>query len=70
VAVAQKVPHDDDRKGGQQYGAGTTTQQSDSEASGFRDPWAAIIFIIHVGVILWLGLGKGLKALRENDPTR
>lgn len=32
--------------------------------------WAALLFLLHIGVIVYLAVVPGLKALRSNELTK
>lgn len=44
-------------------------QREDSEAVEYQDLWAAVLFILHLGVMFWVALGPGLKSLRNANTT-
>jgi hypothetical protein len=44
-------------------------QREASEAVKYQDLWAAVLFILHLGVMFWVALGPGLKSLRNTNTT-
>lgn len=44
-------------------------QREASEAVKYQDLWAAVLFVLHLGVMFWVALGPGLKSLRNTNAT-